>query len=164
MPAGRIRISFFSIPYCPRSPEGILGLLHNNRIFATKKPGFLPVFSSLPSSYNVKIGMLIPFSFNFTNCSCTSSSKRIRSCARGETRVTFPLPKRVAKPCLKASRRLPDPKWRCGSTVINLLKHVKYLLSSPIGILPMKYGSLIVIYSLIRLFLCSVNYNKINCG
>jgi hypothetical protein len=59
--------------------------------------------------YNVNIGILIPFSFNFTNCSCTSCSKRIRSAANGDWRLTFPLPKRDAKPLPQVFKRPTGP-------------------------------------------------------
>ena len=130
--------------YWPRSPKGILGNSSISSLFS--KIGLLSIpqksrdytrffwyYSRSSGIYSVNTGMLIPFSFNFTNCSCTSSSKRIRSCARGETRVTFPLPKRVAKPCLIAPKRPPDPKWLCDSCVTYSLKHVEKFLSSPIG-------------------------------
>lgn len=108
------------------------------------------------TGYKVNTGMLNPFSFNFTNCSCTSRSKRCRSCVRGDWRVIFPLPKRVAKPCLRDPKNPWDPKWPCGSCVTYSLKHVKSALSSPIGSLHRKYRYLIVFISKIRLFYGSI--------
>ena len=106
------------------------------------------------TSHNVNTGILIPFSFNFTNCSCTSLSKRIRSCARGDRRCILPclpagrpLPKRDAKPRLKASRRLLEPNLYCGRLVMYSFNHVKNRLSSPIGFFLFQNCSLIVFYT-----------------
>ena len=116
------------------------------------------------SIYSVNIGMLIPFSFNFTNCSCTSCSKRIRSAARGDWRTCFPLPKRDAKPLPQAFKRPTGPNWLCGRLFTYLLKHVKKFLSSPIGIFIKTNHRLIVYFWFFRLF-CQSKYSyRNNCG
>jgi len=129
----------------PNMPEGRIGwdntLQHHSTTLLN-----LPEFTL--TSYSVNTGILNPFSFNFTNCSCTSASKRMRSAANGDWRFTFPLPKRVAKPCPNQVRLGRNPKWLCDSCVTYSLKHAGKSLSSPIGILCRENHSLIV-YSML---------------
>jgi len=142
---------FYLWPVAPISSE----LTATNPAVALAKADCCPIPTllnlpeySLKTNYNVNIGILIPFSFSFTNCSCTSCSKRMRSAARGDWRLTFPLPRRDAKPFPRAFRRPTGPNWLCGRLSTYLLKHVKNCLSSPIENINRENRRLIVKYML----------------